>query len=145
MDCFAALAMTRKASGKSYDASCGGRWQGAATPSLRGALATKQSILSFLGEMDCRASLAMTRKLSRNARKTLPALDSALPLQNFDQEACANLLLPRQEVGERTGTGPALPPPTCRPAALEMAFQGMLDILLRPREESFIDLLYQEP
>jgi hypothetical protein len=31
-----------------------------ATPSLRGALATKQSTLSFRGEMDCFASLAMT-------------------------------------------------------------------------------------
>jgi hypothetical protein len=32
----------------------------ALSPSLRGALATKQSILSFRGEMDCFASLAMT-------------------------------------------------------------------------------------
>jgi hypothetical protein len=31
-----------------------------APPSLRGALATKQSILSLLGAMDCFASLAMT-------------------------------------------------------------------------------------
>src|SRR5258708_26338232 len=30
------------------------------TPSLRGALATKQSMLSFRGEMDCFARLAMT-------------------------------------------------------------------------------------
>jgi hypothetical protein len=31
---------------------------------LRGALATKQSILSLLGEMDCFASLAMTLQAS---------------------------------------------------------------------------------
>src|SRR5712671_3796747 len=53
MDCFAALAMTAQ------HLDCLWLFE-IRKPSLRGALATKQSILPLRGEMDCFAALAMT-------------------------------------------------------------------------------------
>jgi hypothetical protein len=40
------------------------------SPSLRGALATKQSILSFHRDMDCFAALAMTAAAARRSPAT---------------------------------------------------------------------------
>jgi hypothetical protein len=42
------------------------------SPSLRGALATKQSILPLRGEMDCFASLAMTALFFGNVTSSRP-------------------------------------------------------------------------
>jgi hypothetical protein len=49
----------------------------ALSPSLRGAQATKQSILSFRGDMDCFASLAMTT-VTVSAAIVIAELDPAI-------------------------------------------------------------------
>src|SRR5258705_12447341 len=46
--------------------------------SLRGALATKQSILPLCGAMDCFASLAMTARLRRLLPRIEAGIDAAL-------------------------------------------------------------------
>ena len=67
-------------------ASGAGRWWGVdshfkePTPSLRGALATKQSILSSCGGMDCFASLAMTQMVWRHTLLSFPRMrESSTP------------------------------------------------------------------